>query len=144
MSCVLRARGTNFVVDNFLAGSTLTPIAVFRRGHPRSGLPGSPILNASGFHAIASEADFSQLQVQIADAVGFLEQNKNELERLVGFPGVDVVLLDFGFEGRDVAAQSERFPPRLLLLLGNLGLELEVTLYPCQGPTGEAGSAPAF
>jgi hypothetical protein len=141
MSCVLRARGTDFAVDNFLVGSTLEPGAVFRRGQPRSSR-GSAILNASGFHAIASEADFSNLQVQIADAVRFLEQNHSELERLVGFPGVEVVSLDFGIEERDVAAQSERFPPRLLLLLGNLGIELEFTLYPRQEPKADAGSAP--
>jgi hypothetical protein len=129
------------VVDNFLAGSTLTPIAVFRRGQPRS-LPGSPILRASGFLTIASEADFSKLHVQIADAVHFLE-NQGELARLVSFPGVDGVLLDFGIEERDVAAQSGRFPPHLLLLLGTLGLELEFTLYPCQETKGDAGSAAA-
>jgi len=55
--------------------------------------------------------------------------------RLVGFPGVENVSVDFGIEERDVAAQSERFPPNLLRMLGSLGIWLEFTLYPCQKPS---------
>jgi hypothetical protein len=69
--------------------------------------------------------------MQIADAVRFVEQNQAELARLVAFPGVESVSLDFGIEERDMAAQSERFPPNLLRVVGNLGIWLEFTLYPC-------------
>lgn len=89
-------------------------------------------MTASGFHADVSAADFSNLAGQIADAVQFVERNRNELARLIGFPGVENVSIDFGIEERDVAAQSERFPPNLLSALGNLGISLEFTLYPCQ------------
>ena len=141
MSCVLRARGTNFAVDEFLSTSTLKPIVVARRGQPLypNSPPGSTIPNASGFHAVASEADFSQLQVQVGDAVRFLEQNHTELARLVAFPEVERVSLDFGIEERDVAAQSECFPPDLLRIAGSLGIWLEFTLYPYQ----ESESSPA-
>jgi hypothetical protein len=141
MSCVLRVRGTNFAVDEFLSKSTLKPVVVVRRGqsqYPNSAP--SRIPSASGFHALASEADFSQLQVQVEDAVRFLEQNHTELARLVAFPEVEMVSLDFGIEERDVAAQSERFPPDLLRIAGNLGIWLEFTLYPYQ----ESESSPAI
>ncbi len=136
MSCVLRARGISFAVNEFLAESALKPTAIFRRGEPRlpESQPEGPKLSASGFHVVASEADFSDLQVQIADAIHFLEKNQAELTRLVGFPGVENLSLDFGIEERDVAAQSERFPPNLLRIVGNLGIWLEFTLYPCQKP----------
>jgi hypothetical protein len=136
VSCILRARGSNFAVDDFLAGSTLTPVAVVRRGQPQwaKAPSGSPIPNESGFHAVASEADFSNLKMQIADAVRFVEQNQAELARLVAFPVVEKVSLDFGIEARDMAAQSERFPPTLLRVVGNLGIWLEFTLYPCPDP----------
>ena len=133
MSCVLRVRGTNFAVDEFLSTSTLKPVVVVRRGqsqYPNSAP--SRIPDASGFHAVASEADFSQLQVQVEDAVRFLEQNHTELARLVAFPEVERVSLDFGIEERDVAAQSECFPTNLLRIAGNLGIWLEFTLYPYQ------------
>ena len=132
MPCVLRARGTNFAVDEFLAASKLRAIAVFRRGYPQSPVspPGSHILTESGFHADVSEADFSDLQTQITDAAQFLERNREELARLVNFPAVERVSLDFGIGKRDVWAQSERFPPNLLRDLGNLGIWLELKLYP--------------
>jgi hypothetical protein len=93
-------------------------------------------MTASGFHADISTADFSNLQGQIADAVRFVEQNQDELVRLVGFPGVENVSVDFGIEERDIAAQSERFPPNLLRLLGSLGIWLEFRLYPHQQSAG--------
>jgi hypothetical protein len=130
--CVLRARGSNFAVDEFLAESSLQPITVFHRGQRQSS-ESRPVIT-SGFHSDVSGADFSNLQSQIADAVEFIEKNQGELERLVGFPGVENVSVDFGIEERDVAAQSERFPPKLLTMLGSLGIWLEFTLYPCQEP----------
>lgn len=140
MSCVLRARGADFAVDEFLSATTLKPIVVARRGQPLYPNSGGRIPDASGFYAVASEADFSKLQGQIADAVQFLEQNQGELARLVAFPRVDRVSLDFGIEERDVAAQKECFPPNLLGLAGNLGVWLEFTLYPNYGgPTPPAG-----
>jgi hypothetical protein len=136
MSCVLKVKGDNFAVDEFLAGSSLEPIAIFRRGDPRlpASQPEGPKLGASGFHLPASDADFSNLQAQIADAVRFLELHQSELTRLAAFPGVESVSLDFGIEEREVAAQSERFPPILLRMAGNLGIWLVFTLYPSQKP----------
>jgi hypothetical protein len=144
MSCVLRVRGADFAVDEFLAGSVLKPIAIFRRGEPRlpGWQPGGPKLNASGFHVVASEAGFFNLQIQITDAVHFLELNQGELDRVVAFPGVEKVSLDFGIEERNVAVQSEHFPPNLLSILGSLGIWLEFTLYPCEEPDASAGRPP--
>lgn len=136
MSCVLRARGSHFRVEEFLAKSSLKPIAVFRNSESLTGVsgPNARTADASGFHVVASEADFSQVQSQVADAIIFLEQNRLELARLAEFAGVERVSLDFGIEERDVAAQSERFPPELLRPLGELGIWLEFTLYPYQEP----------
>jgi hypothetical protein len=140
MSCVVRARGANFAVDEFLAASTLKPNAIFRRGQPQwpeSSVP-SPIPNESGFFASASDADFSDVQGQIVDATNFLERNHDELARLVVFLGVERVCLDFGIAERDVAVQHERFPPKLLKIAGYLGIWLEFTLYPAHEPEADA------
>jgi hypothetical protein len=132
MSCVLRARGSDFAVDDFLSTSTLKPIVIARRGQPQ--YPNisttSAIPNDSGLHIVASEADFSEVNVQIADSIYFLEQNSSELARLIAFPGVERVSLDFGIEERETAAQRECFPPELLRIAGNLGVWIEFTLYP--------------
>jgi len=128
--CVLRARGVSFAVDEFLAASSLRPITVFHRGEQQS--PKSRPTTVSGFHVDVSAADFSDLQGQIAHAIQFVEDNRDELARLVGFPGVEDVCADFGIEERDVPAQKERFPPNLLVALGGLGISLDFTLYPRQ------------
>lgn len=143
MSCVLRARGASFAVDEFLTASTLKAIAVFRRGQPQwSGIPPGPVPNESVFHASVSEADFSELLIQIEDAIHFLEENQTELARLVAFPEVERVSLDFGIAERGVAAQSERFPPKLLNALGRLGIWLQFTLYPSQELVAKQKSTP--
>jgi hypothetical protein len=132
MSCVLWARGVSFAVDEFLSQSTLRPIVIARRGqpqYPEVSTTGA-IPNDSGFHAVASEADFSEVEVQIREAISFLEQNKSELARLIAFPGVERVSLDFGIEEREIAAQRECFPPELLRVAGNLGVWIEFTMYP--------------
>ena len=136
MSCVLRARGIDFAVDEFLAESSLKPIAIFRKGQPQWPKVNSagPKLRASGFHASVSEADFSDIKTQIDDALDFLQQNQTELSRLIALPGIERVWLDFGIEERDVAAQHESFPPNLLSLAGNLGIWIDFTLYPSQKP----------
>lgn|SRR5690348_6818028 len=134
MSCVLRAGGVDFAVDTFLSTSTLRPVAVFRKGQPQypTVKPVGPRLEVSGLHIVVSEADFSMLQAQVADAIEFLEQNRTELSHLKAFPGIEEMTLDFGIEEREVAAQRERFPPKLLGLLGELGIWLAFTLYPAQ------------
>jgi hypothetical protein len=140
MSCVLRAKGLSFAVDEFLTGSTLKPMAIFRRGESvRFGAsqPDGPKPSFSGFNLSASEADFSEVQLQITNALHFLEQNQAELARLVAFPGVEAVYLDFGIEERNVAAQTECFPPKLLSILGKLGVWLKFTLYPAHGPESD-------
>ena len=55
------------------------------------------------------------------------KQNQDELSRLVRFPGVENVSVDFGIEERNVAAQSERFPPNLLRMLGRPASSLNST-----------------
>jgi hypothetical protein len=134
MSCVLRARGTDFAVDEFLSKSKLKPIVVARRGHPQypNSQPSGQVPDNSGFHVVVSNAEFSQLQTQIQDAVRFLKKNHEELSRLIAFTGVERIALDFGIEERDVPAHTENFPPNLLSAAGNLGIWLAFTLYPSQ------------
>jgi len=77
-----------------------------------------------------SVREFSDLPRQIEDAVRFLSNNSDELKRLRNFPGVERLELDFPVEDRDVAVQSDLFPARLLLLMGDLRIGLTVSHYP--------------
>jgi hypothetical protein len=137
MSCVLRARGTNFDVDSFLKGSSLEPLTVVHRGEvqfPTSTVPQRK-KEHSGMNLSVSTREFSDLKGQIEDAVRFLSDNKEELERLRRFPGLEQMELDFPIEQRDVMFQSDAFPHHLLWLLGSLCIGLVVSRYPAHSQT---------
>ena len=129
MSCVLRAAGTSFDVEAFCATTALPVLA--RRHAGEQQRPGKPPLSRSSINVNVSDADFDSLTKQVEEAVSFLERYRDEVRRLVTFPGVEGVELDFGLRRRDVAAQTDSFPPRLVSLAGALGVGITVTQYEC-------------
>ena len=126
--CVLRASGRGFAVDDFLAGSSLKPCAVWRLGEARG--KDLPAADSSGFNLLVSDAPGSDLAAQIQDTISFLETYREELARLVQAPGVESAALDFGIKRRDVAVQCDSFPARLIRLAGDLGMGIELSQYP--------------
>ena len=141
MPVVVRAYGKNFDVDAFLAHCTLPVCAVKRLGapvHPASE-PDGRRYTESGVHVLAGEGDFSDLPLQVEQAIAFLRKNESELRRLSTFSGVEIATLDFGIERRDVIFQFDRLPAELLQLAGSLGLDIEVSQYPTADKTEETG-----
>jgi len=129
--CVLRATGRSFEPRAFLAGSKLTPFMVYRLGDPEHR---GRTHSTSGFRVDVSRRDGSDLDGQIEDAIAFLETHRVDLERLATADGIEDIRLDFPVDLRieegKVCAQFEYFPPALLSKAGELGLGLEVSLYP--------------
>lgn len=128
MSAVLRADGAEFDVERFCAGSGLTPDRVYRRGVPDR--PGGRVPERSGLSVLVSDAPFHDFPGQVREAVGFLSEHAGEVARLVAFPGVEGVYLDFGLAWREVAAQPDRLPPELVRAAGSLGLGIDLSHYP--------------
>jgi hypothetical protein len=131
MSCVLRASGTNFDVDEFLKTSSLDALTAFHRGELQ--VPSSSVTRkseCSGMNVSVSTREFSDLRGQIKDAIEFLSRNDRELRRLRDFDGLERMDLDFPVEDRDVVYQRDAFPHKLLSLLGGLGIGLIVSRYP--------------
>jgi|ERR1700733_13053113 hypothetical protein len=131
MSCVLRASGANFDVDEFLKTSSLDALTAFHRGELQ--FPSSSVTRkseSSGMNVSVSTREFSDLRGQIKDAIEFLSKNDRELRRLHDFPGLERMDLDFPVEDRDVVYQRDAFPHKLLSLLGGLGIGLIVSRYP--------------
>ena len=133
MSCVLRASGPLFDVDEFLRHSPFAPTKVWHKGEPRTSHASSKLADTSGFNLVVSSADFDDLSRQIADAMEFLREHNGELSRLSTFPGVEGVTLDFGVRRREVVAQFDRFPPGLLGLAGGLAIGIELSQYTISG-----------
>ncbi|MGB7601971.1 MAG: hypothetical protein WBM24_16810 [Candidatus Sulfotelmatobacter sp.] len=131
MSCVLRASGTNFDVDEFLKTSSLDALTAFHRGELQ--FASSSVTRkseCSGMNVSVSTRDVSDLRGQIEDAIEFLSKNDRELRRLRDFAGLQRMDLDFPIEDRDVVYQRDAFPHKLLSLLGGLRIGLIVSRYP--------------
>ena len=117
------------MVDRFLEESSLKPYDVYHKGELR--LETSQQLHdSSGFKVEVSAAEFEDFEKQVADAISFLKQNRQELERLRGFPGVEGASLDFGLYKRDVFCQRDTLPSELLYLAGGIGLDIDLSQFP--------------
>ena len=133
--CVLRASGPRFAVDRFAEKTSLPVCNVYRRGEPRlpRSKPRGPKHKSSGITVVVSDASWSKLPAQVRDAERFLSKHKREIKRLSRFPGVDGLVLDFPIHlriGRKVVAQFDRFPASLVRAAGQLGVALELSIYP--------------
>lgn len=131
MGCVLRAAGERFDVDSFLRQSSLRPLAVYRLGDSGFIKSRGPCAQ-SGFNVSVSDAERSEIDVQIQHAIAFLHSNNIELVRLRDFPDVEDLVLDFGVEQidqNDFPIQGTRFPAELLRLAGALNLDLEISRH---------------
>ena len=119
------------MVDHFLEESSLKPYDVYRKGEPRRRTEtDSAFHDSSGFKVAVSDAEFDDLQKQVADAIFFLKQNRQELERLCRFPGVEGACLDFALNKRDVFCQQDTLPAELLYLAGSIGLDIDLSQFP--------------
>jgi hypothetical protein len=131
MSCVLRIYGKKFNLDKFLISSSLKPRTVFRKGEPKfKSNPKGKKISQDTVNIGVSYASFDNLDGQIKDAIKFLKANKSELRRNINSKKINGEwALDFAIKRRDVAVQCEWFPQELLLLLGSLGITLQVSYY---------------
>ena len=141
LAAVLRASGPDFDVDAFVADCRWNIAKVFHRGEallPKT-RPEGRKRQESGLNASVSKAGLHQFAEQVEDAVNFLTESMAEVQRLVAFPGVTGVVLDFGIAFRDVVAQSDQFSSELVRLAGAAGVALELSLYPVSDGDAAAG-----
>ena len=124
--CVLRAFGTEFDPQEFLEGSSLKPCNVFQKGDHRSE---TRRRNGGGFTVVVSDADGTDFESQVDDAVKFLRRNQEELSRLRRYEGVTEIRLDFGVYRRMRFVQSSYLPPELLIVAGFLRVGIEISIY---------------
>ena len=135
MSCILTISGRNFDVDNFVDKSKLQPYRKSYKGQPKLKTnPDSEKLLRSSISIETSKADFDNLKKQVADTIRYLKRNKEKLSHVATTKGVDNAILDFGIDLRidkkKVLTQSDTFPNELLKLPGDLGLDIELSIYP--------------
>jgi hypothetical protein len=131
VSCVLRAYGSAFDVDAFLAVSRLALAHVWRKGEPRfSASGGGELWDHSGITIDLSEAGWDELGQQVQDAAAFLNAHDADIRRLLSWAGVEFVFCDFGIRRKHGAPmQGAYFPPELTRLVGRLGIGLKLSVY---------------
>jgi hypothetical protein len=129
---VFHAVGKKFDPRPYLTTSSLKPYSTFLRGDPI--LSGNKKTHrAGGFKCLVSSRD-GDLAGQIEDAILFLKTSHEDLRRLAQLPEVESKHLDFGYylriDQKRIFAQSDYLPPELLKLAGELGIGIELSLYP--------------
>jgi hypothetical protein len=124
---VLRISGADLDADALLRVVSLPVYDIRRAGE--IGPLGRPYTGTS-IHVDVSTAEFSDLARQTDDAVRFLQRNQAGIREALGFPGVEDGRLDFAVNHRDLAIDCKYLPPKLLKLVGDLGLGVEISVYP--------------
>jgi len=144
----MHVSGKNLDPVALLKGTRLDAYRIHHVGEPcRPRDPGGAKFTSSGFSVIVSDASWSDLRQQIADACAFLDRHAEDI-RSVRAPGtVDDIRLDFPIDSRlseTIAGQFDFFPAELVARAGALGIGLELSTYRTSeeqngGPPGGSG-----
>jgi len=138
--CVFSAVGDFFNVEEYLATVSMDTLDVFIKGQQRSRRRprASRPFKASGFTIGVS--DSNDVKKQIDDALKFISRETSALLKLKEWAGVTERRLDFGCtlsigkidpsSGGEIMVQCEYFPAALLKIAGDLGIGIEVSIYP--------------
>jgi len=137
MPCNLIITGKDFDIDSFLAKSKLRDFVKKYKGEPMfKSKPESRKLERSRVGIETSKADFDDLDKQIKDTIRYLKKDKEKLCFIKETKGIELAVLDFGIalriDGKKAGMQSDRFPSELLKLAGEIGLDIELSIYPIE------------
>lgn len=137
MSCILRISGESLNVDALLSEHPLPAVRVWRKGdvHRLKGKTHSD----SGVNILASDADFDEINRQLAEATEFLKLHSSVIAKVVDFPGVQIAMLDFGLSALKPGsfAQFVHLPAELIELAAYARIAVEISLYACSEDNDE-------
>ena len=135
MPCNLTLIGKNLDIDTFVKKSKLRGYLKSYKGQPRfKSKPEGEKLPYSLLKIQTSKADFDNLVKQIKETIKYLKRNKEKLSHILVTPEIEYAILDFGIDltidRKKTLTQSSLFPNDLLKLAGDLGLDIELSIYP--------------
>jgi hypothetical protein len=132
---VLHVVGEPFEPRPILDGMSLEPYSEFRKGdkcvpenprNERRHLTGGCKFDVSSSDGVLAD--------QVIDAIDFLHRHYDDLARLGSDSSVESMYIDFGYYQRideeTAWVQCDYLPPQLLRLVGELGIGIELSLYP--------------
>ena len=135
MPCNLVILGKNLDIDAFITKSKLRGYSKHYKGETmfKSNPQGKKVIH-SRVAIQTSKADFNHLDQQIKDTIKYLKRHMDKLNLIKETKEIDIALLDFGIhlriDKKKIYLQSDRFPSELLKLAGDLGLDIELSIYP--------------
>ena len=137
MPCNLTIIGENLDIDALIFESKLRGYSKHYKGQPRfKSKPDGIKLTHSQVSTQTSKADFNDLDKQIEDTIKYLKRNIDKLNIIHQTKEIDLAVLDFGInlriDKKKVLLQSDRFPNELLKLAGDIGLGIELSIYPIE------------
>jgi hypothetical protein len=137
MPCNLIILGKDLDIDAFLAKSKLRGFSKIYKGEPMfKSKPEGRKVEHSRVAIETSKADFNNLEKQIKDTIKYLKRHKDKLKIIKQTKETDLALLDFGInlriDKKKILLQSDRFPNELLKLAGDIGLDIELSIYPIE------------
>jgi|688.fasta_scaffold1350279_1 hypothetical protein len=133
--CVLRVSSRRKTLTDFLSGSQIPNYDAHDKNTPQKlGREKGKPFGYSGFKSSVSEKEWDDLPGQIADAIRFLQRYKSDLKQLRDKYKVRDLTLDFPYYLRigtnNVVMQCDFLPLKLIGLAGELGIGIELSLYP--------------
>lgn len=141
--CVLHveSKSTSFTV--FLEKSELEAYRAHCKGDQRDFGKRLPYEDY-GFSSIVSEKEWDDFEGQINDALAYLKKHYSDLKRLIQTHTIDDIRFDLPYWSRlesGVIVQCDFLPPEFLKLAGELGIGIELSLYPRAEENSEQSDA---
>lgn len=125
--CVLRVMGDEFKPIEFLAASRLSAYATFIKG--KCSARRLKVAETSGLSCEVGRGSFLE---QVEQAIAFLTRHRKDLRRIPTTTTIESCYLDFAYEcridGSAVVVQRDCLPTELLLLSGELGIGICLSL----------------
>ncbi|SKA09321.1 hypothetical protein [Sediminibacterium ginsengisoli] len=135
MPCTLVIRGKHFDADDFFKKSKLRGYTINYKGTPifKNKPDGKKMMHTSA-SIQTSSAGFNDMPKQVKDTIQYLERNRAKLENILLTRHIDYAILDFGvalrIDHQNILIQSEILSKKLIKLAGELGLSIDITIYP--------------
>lgn len=131
--CVLHVTSLTKSFAAIMTGSELPIYKSHEKGEMHE-MRADNIYTDFGFSCDVSDCDWDDLPGQFSDASRFLKRHQLEILRIISGGEVDDIRLDFPYFNRGQFCQCDYLPPKLLKRAGDLGIGIELSLYPSRTP----------
>ena len=133
MSCFLRLSGDALPLEAILQALPVAPERIetpLSKARDRISLrKPRPSDTRTSVHVCVHDGDFDPLAEQVASATRFMIAHHSVLLAIMSMKGIEYASLDFGLLVGDVPMFSDRLPPTLLSIAGELGLSINLSHY---------------